>query len=359
MTLILTNDDVEQLVTMAECIDIIEEGFRALGRGEASGRPRSLNYSPLRPGDPDDYYAFTTCDAALPSRQTHILRITSDRMAIRRDGGREKRTKLAAGPGGTYCGLILLFSTQTLELLAIFQDALLNRMMVGATSAIAARAVANPNPRRMALIGAGWLAPTQALAHATILPLERIDIYSPTRAHSERLREEVGPKVDAELVVVDDPKAAIEAADIVAVATNSTKPVFDGDWIRPGQHVGSVQVMELDDRIHERASVIVSRAAEAISYWHPETFKPAEVDQFARWQRAWDPKLRLLGKVLVGAQRARVSPDDITLFGGSGTGPSAGVAIQWSPAIVALERARERGMGVEIPSELFLEAFHP
>ena len=46
--------------------------------------------------------------------------------------------------------------------------------------------------------------------------------------------------------------------------------------IRPGQHVGSVQVMELDDRIHERASVIVSRAAEPISYWHPETFRPAE-----------------------------------------------------------------------------------
>ena len=87
MTLILTNDDVAKLVTMRECIDIIEEGFRALGRGEASGRPRSLNYSPLKPGEPDDYYAFTTCDAALPSRQTHILRITSDRMAIRRDGG--------------------------------------------------------------------------------------------------------------------------------------------------------------------------------------------------------------------------------------------------------------------------------
>lgn len=359
MTLILTNADVEQLVTMRECIDIIEDGFRELGRGEASGRPRSLNYSPLRPGDPDDYYALTTCDAALPSKGVHILRITSDRMAIRRVDGREKRTKLAAGPGGTYCGLIMLFSTETLEPLAIFQDALLNRLMVGATSAIAARAVANPNPRRMALIGAGWLAPTQALAHATILPLERIDVYSPTRAHSERLIADVAPQVQAELVVVDDPRAAIEAADIVAVATNSTRPVFDGAWLRPGQHVGSVQVMELDDVTHERASVIVARAAEAISYWHPESFRPAEVDQFNRWQAAWDPKLRLLGRILVGAQEGRQSPDDITLFGGSGTGPSAGVGIQWAPAIVALERARERGVGVEVPSELFVEAFHP
>ena len=48
---------------------------------------------------------------------------------------------------------------------------------------------------------------------------------------------------------------------------------------------------------------------------HPETFRPAEVDQFARWQPAWDPKLRLLGKILVGAQQGRVAPDDITLFG--------------------------------------------
>jgi ornithine cyclodeaminase/alanine dehydrogenase-like protein (mu-crystallin family) len=359
MTLILTNADVEQLVTMADCVDIIEDAFRSLGRGEASGRPRSLNYSPLRPGEPDDYYAFTTCDAALPSRGVHILRLTSDRMAIRRTNGREKRTKLAAGPGGTYCGLIMLFSTETLEPLAIFQDALLNRMMVGATSAIAARALTNPNPRRMALIGAGWLAPTQALGHCAVLPLERIDVYSPTREHSERLCAEVGPMVDAELVAVDDVRAAVEGADLVAIATNSTKPVFDGDWLRPGQHVGSVQVMELDDRTHDRASVIVARAADAISYWHPETFRPAEVDQFQRWQPAWDAKLRLLGKILVGAQTGRVSPDDITLFGGSGTGPSAGVGIQWSPANVAHERAREQGMGVEVPSELFLEAFHP
>ncbi len=359
MTLILTNADIERLVTMPECIDIIEDGFRELGRGEASGRPRSLNYSPLRPGEPDDYYALTTCDAALPSRGIHILRITSDRMAIRRADGRERRTKLAAGPGGTYCGLIMLFSTETLEPLAILQDALLNRWMVGATSAIAARALANPSPRRMALIGAGWLAPTQALGHCAILPLQRIDVYSPTRAHSERLVAEIQPQVGAELVVVDDPRAAIEAADIVAVATNSTKPVFDGDWLRAGQHVGSVQVMELDDRTHERASVIVARAAEAISYWHPETFRPAEVDQFRRWQPAWDAKLRLLGKVLVGAQQGRASADDITLFGGSGTGPSAGVGIQWAPAIVALERARERGIGVEVPSELFVEEFHP
>ena len=74
----------------------------------------------------------------------------------------------------------------------------------------------------------------------------------------------------------------------------------------------------------------------------------------------WGSKLRQLGEIVAGVAQGRETPDQVTLFGGSGTGPSSGLGIQFA-AVGALiyQEARQRGLGYEVPSELFLEDVHP
>ena len=57
--------------------------------------------------------------------------------------------------------------------------------------------------------------------------------------------------------MVDTPEEAVTDTEVVALTTNSQTPVVPGDAIPEGCHVGSVQGAEVDDRLVERASLVV------------------------------------------------------------------------------------------------------
>lgn len=62
--------------------------------------------------------------------------------------------------------------------------------------------------------------------------------------------------------MTDEPRDVVAGSDIIVCATNSSEPVFEGDWLVAGQHVNSLQAGELDVRTLERADIIGIRAFE-------------------------------------------------------------------------------------------------
>src|SRR5436190_15864902 len=100
-------------------------------------------------------------DGSIPRLGVHALRVTSDLTHERNGGLGRRRDKIAAAPGGRYVGLVLLFDIETLVPLAIVHDGFLQRMRVGATSAVAARRLARAGARVAGVIGAGWQAGAQ------------------------------------------------------------------------------------------------------------------------------------------------------------------------------------------------------
>jgi ornithine cyclodeaminase/alanine dehydrogenase-like protein (mu-crystallin family) len=353
MTLVITNQEIASLLNMNDCIEAIEQAFHELGAGQATSRPRTLTYSPL---GPDHFYLFSCMDSSLPSLGVHILRLTSDHVLQTTYNGLPRRDKLPRAPGGKFCGLIMLFSLETLEPLALIQDAVLNKMMVGATSGIAAKYMSRPESRSMALLGSGWLAHTQVLAHCAVRPIERIKVFSPNKEHREAFCRTLQREVEAELIPVAGAQIAIEGTDIVACATNSYEPVFDGNWLTPGHHVGTVTKSEFDETTAERAAILGTQALDPATFWNPPGIEPKEFEWFRRMQPQWNRKLRALGKIVAGVEPGRNSPADITLFG---AGLSHGLGIQYAPAVFAYRRALAQGIGYQLPTELFLEDFHP
>ncbi len=154
MTLLLDNDDVRSVLSMRACVDALEEAFLDYANGRAVNRPRSHTYTDLGEGR---HYLLKTMDGALPRHGVHALRVTSD-LTHEHDG---RRDKIPAAPGGRYVGLVLLFDVETLAPLALLHDGELQRLRVGATSALAARALARPDVRVAGVVGAGWQAETQ------------------------------------------------------------------------------------------------------------------------------------------------------------------------------------------------------
>src|SRR6185436_8383786 len=91
------------------------------------------------------------------------------------------------------------------------------------------------------VFGAGDQARYHVLALGCIRPmLKTVRVYSPTAATREAFAHEMSRVMGIEVRAVDNPQAVIDGADIILCATNSNVPVFDGNWLMPGQHVTSI-----------------------------------------------------------------------------------------------------------------------
>jgi alanine dehydrogenase len=343
LTLLLDNDDVRAVLRMDECIAALESSFGDLAAGNAVDRPRSHTYT--RVGE-NRHYLFKSMDGSLPRLGLHALRLSSD-LTREHDG---RRDKIPAAPGGRYVGLVLLFDQATLVPVAILHDGYLQRMRVGATSALAASHLARPGARAAGVIGAGWQAGAQIEGLRAVLRLEEVRVYAPTREKLDQFCAE------HDATPVGSSGEAIEGADVVAVATNSHEPVLDGERLEPGQHVGSVQGRELDTRTLARAGLVVVRGGDRPTFHSTGGEPPREAGE------PWDvdpSRLATLGDVVTG-RAGRRSGDEITLFAGGGTGGSSGLGTQFAAvAHTVYKAARVAGIGRELPTEWFTQEEKP
>src|SRR5207245_194531 len=108
------------------------------------------------------------------------IRLTSDVLRAEATDGVTRRVKVPAAPGGRFLGLVLLFSLENGSLLAILPDGIIQRLRVGASSALATRMMARADAGTVGLIGAGAQATSQLLGLAAVRPLTRVRVYSPT-----------------------------------------------------------------------------------------------------------------------------------------------------------------------------------
>lgn len=356
MTLLLSEEDVRRSLDMSEAIDALDLAFRALDAGDAVNRPRSHSYSRLPDGR---HHLFKTMDGAVLPLGIHALRLSSDLVEEVRVGSAVKRVKVPAAPGGRYVGLVMLFGIEDLAPIAIMPDGFLQRMRVGATSALAARHLALPEAATAAIVGTGWQAGAQLIALATDRDLREARVYGPTREHVDAFVAEFSERLGIEITASKSAREAIVGADIVALATNSMEPVLEGSWLSAGQHVGSVQGYELDSATLERADVIAVRSLEPSTYHHAPGKAPLEVQSEPKLGDRITRKMVELGAVVAG-RAGRTDKSQITLFTGSHTGASSGLGIQFAAVGHAVvERARRMSLGTELPTEWFTQAGRP
>src|SRR5579872_1497962 len=163
MTLILSNDDVGKLITMPDCIAVLEEAYLELAEGRGVSRTRSDSITPTS-GRSDALYSLKSMDGVIPKLGIGAVRIDSDIVTWPRQGNTMRRVKVPAAPGGRYVGLVLLFSSQTGEPLAIMPDGVMQRIRVGASNGLGARYLARQDASVVGILGSGWQAGAQLMA---------------------------------------------------------------------------------------------------------------------------------------------------------------------------------------------------
>jgi ornithine cyclodeaminase/alanine dehydrogenase-like protein (mu-crystallin family) len=300
-------------------------------------------------------------DGVIPKFGIGAIRINSDILTFPQSGGEMRRVKKPAAPGNRYVGLVLLFSTHDGAPLVICPDGVMQRMRVGATSAVAAKYLARKDSSAATIIGSGWQAGAQLLGLDAVFDLKDIRIFSPRKENREAFAEEMSRAIGKEVRPCASGADACKGADIVACATNAVQPVFFREWLEPGMHLGAIRpaATEIERAAWEMIDVISILDYEdspTIIYTHG--VRVGEDKAGSGMGMAHDDfhaSLPTLPAIMTGRRKGRSYDTQITCFLNN-----LGMGYQFAAAgHVVYSKARAAGLGRELPTEWFTETVHP
>ena len=267
--LIINNEDVTKLLSMADCIRVQEDAFKKLPYGGAIHRSRIDVYMPC--DDPDGYYRWSTMEGANDGYMA--IRMKSDVIHWPRNpSGNWTEEKYCMKPG-TYCGVIYLLSTRNGEPLAFINDGVLQHMRVGGGAGIGVKWLAREDAHVVGMLGSGGMARTFFEAFTSVRDIRLCKIYSPNVKRREAYAAEMSKRLGIEARAVDSAREAVRGVDILSTCTDSMKPVYDAEWIEKGMHVTNLGRRAMPDAAAARFDVVVRQGTAALQMRQTERFQ--------------------------------------------------------------------------------------
>jgi len=255
--LFLDNDDVRSVLTMTDCIRIQEQAFLGLEHGHSAHRPRVDMYVPCE--REDGYWRWGTMEGATSVPGPYFaIRMKSDVMTWSTDAhsGLPREDKYCVSPG-TYCGLIMIFSTHNGEPLAMINDGYLQHMRVGGGAGIGAKYLSNEDSSRVGILGSGGMARAYLDAFCQVRDIREVRVYSPNPEHRQSYAIEMENRFGIPVLAVDSAAEAAANAHIFASCTSSMVPTIKSEWLEPGMHVSNLGPFELSEDIFRAADIVI------------------------------------------------------------------------------------------------------
>jgi ornithine cyclodeaminase/alanine dehydrogenase-like protein (mu-crystallin family) len=317
--IVLSDRDVRELLDMESCIDAMAEVLAALARGELFQPLRSI----VRPPGAEGLLGLMPAHRAGPAASFALKEI----VVVDSNPSRGL---------DTHMGGVLLHDGETGELVAIVNASPITEIRTAAVSAVATRALARPDARRVAILGAGAQARGHVHAMRAVLDDPEIRLWARRLEAAEALAGEVGATVSPSV------DSALFGAEVVCTTTAAREPIVEKRWLARGAHVNAVGYSgpngrELDTETVASSSFFTDRRESCVSEAGDYLLAAAEGVIGPDHIRAE------LGEVLAEMHPGREHEDELTVF------ESLGIAVEdLASAELVVRRARERGVGVEV-----------
>lgn len=289
---------------MAECIELMSDALASLARGEIFQPLRTI----IRPPDARGLLGL------MPAYR-HGEHGAFGMKAICVFPGNPSLGKDA------HQGMVMLFSQETGEPLALMNASQITAIRTAAVSAVATRLLARPEAVELGIIGAGVQARTHLVALACVRGIRRARVACRNREHADQLVLEMQDQVAFPIEAVGSNEDAVRDADIVVTATSAQEPVLKRAWIADGAHINAIgthspQSREIDTETMRDARIFVDRRESALNEAGDYLLPAAE--------GAVTPEsiVAEVGEVVIKTKKGRTSAAEITLF------KSLGLAIE-------------------------------
>jgi ornithine cyclodeaminase len=245
MTTVYTRPQIAEVIHPQEVIAAMERAFVAYSNGEAVITAVGQLYFEDPPGDCHIKYGY------LKRGSTFTIKIAT---------GFWKNPERGLASSN---GVVLVFSSETGELLTIFQDeGFLTDMRTAAAGAVAAKYLAPAEIGCIGIIGAGLQARLQLDYLREVTPCRRVKLWARAIDRARALTE---PGCDIE--VVASPAEVATSARLIVTTTASRGWLLGAADVKPGTHITAVGAdgggkQELEPKLFALAKV---RAVDSLS----------------------------------------------------------------------------------------------
>jgi len=326
-TLLLTESEVKQLLSMDEVVGAVESAFREKGLGRVQ-MPAKL------------YLFYSRYNGDLRAMPSYLEELDVSAVKIV-NVHPDNRVKYGLP---TVMATIILVDPKSGAPIAIMGGTTITDMRTGAAGAVAAKYLARKDSKIVGLVGAGAQARTQLMGLLAVYgKLEEVRVWSRSEKTRSAFVAEMQPKYGhlCRIVPVERVNEAVQGADIVVTTTLSREPIVMNDWVEPGMHLTCIGAdapgkEEIDPAVLKRAKIVVDDWEQAS---HSGEINVPFSKGIITKQNIWAE----IGDIVAGLKPGRTSQDEITLF------TSTGLAIQDAvTAHIAYKKALERGVGKSI-----------
>ncbi len=319
--LIVNQAEVTALLPMRECMEVMAEALKAVGRGDAILPLRPVLWLPEKVG---------------------ALGMMPSYLAPLKAVGLKVVTVFPGNHGTEYDspqGAVLLFETEHGRLLAMIDASEITAIRTAAVSGVATRLLAREWAGDLAVLGSGVQARTHLEAMLLARSIRRVRVWSRSPEHAQAFAEREGRRHGIQVEAAASARQAVEGADLICTTTAAREPILFGQWIAPGAHVNAAGssvafARELDTAAMVKSRLYVDRREstlnEAGDFLMPKK-EGAIGDNHIQGE---------IGEILLGQVKGRQSDGEITLF------KSLGLAVEdLASAHHIYHRAIEKGIG--------------
>jgi len=360
MTLFLNNHDVEKVLTMSECMDALEQAHQELAYGRAVNGPIFRILTPRKkeevPGATEPvHHVYTSLSASILKWNIVCNRVDSDFIHYPYVDGLRREIRLPGSSSNKFCGFVKLYSSVSCEPLAIIHDGYLQKFRVAGTEALGTKYLAKKNAKILGLIGSGWQATAAIQAHCLARRFELAKVYSPTKANREKFAHTWSKRLNVEVKPVDTAEEAVRGSDVVNTLTNALDPVIKTEWIEPGMFITTVKDSnELELATLDKADLVAANRPGPMWVRYPiggfEGFPEHRKEYWGASPKVDWERMPLLGEIMVGRREGRKDDRQVIVLMVKGDGIQFGAV-----AYRVYELAKARGLGTEVPTELYLQ----
>lgn len=360
----LRNEDITELLTMSDVIGVLRGLYAEMGEDLSVGTPRADVHHPMTRRDADDdsedfigraHYLKTMVGGYVGGGLV-ALRLSSDVLKFSVQNGLLRREKQPIVPGKWF-GMVALFSLDTGELRGLVQDGVIQRMRVGATSAIGDDYLARDNTKTVAVLGSGGQARAHLDALSHVRDFDMARVWSPNASHREAFCSEMSTRLQRSVVPCASAEEAVQGCDLLMTATNSREPFVDPGWLKPGVHVSTLHRDEVPDEgyalmdkivLHTHAKEVTVSSAK-LPTWRGTVLQDHPIHSALDW--GGHPTI---AEVVAGKAKGRLDAAERTAFINN-----LGLGAQFAAVgSVILRKADEENAGIPIDSEIVLQHLH-
>ncbi len=246
--LILTEKEIEPLLSMPEVMNAVELAFREKGLGFVQMPPKI-------------YLSYAKYNGDLRAMPSYLERLGVSAVKVV-NAHPDNQAKFGLP---TVMATIILIDPQNGAPLAIMDGTHITAMRTGAAGGLAAKYLARRDSKVVGLVGAGTQARTQLEALLVVYGrLDLVKVWSRTEESREKFVSDMKGAHEglADVIPVESAEDAVRDVDIFVTTTPSRAPVVMDKWVAEGTHITCIGAdasgkEELDPVILRRSKIVV------------------------------------------------------------------------------------------------------